>query len=118
MTRSSPHLDKYRTELFSAIDKGGRLAIGRAERRLGTRFDHAYAFATPSRLVVRFSDDPTPPPGWVRVPVVRKPGRSPELRFTGRVIKPLLQRAGLVYPVHVRVTASVEASQIIVKAAR
>lgn len=118
MTASRACHHRYDATLLASIDPGGRLSLGRIERRLGMTLERAFVFATPSRLVVRFCDEHSPPPGWVEAPVVRAPGRYPHLRLTGLAVRPLLSRAGVVYPVRVRVTAVIEASQCTVAAVR
>jgi hypothetical protein len=118
MTSSHARRHRYDTILLAAIDPGGRLSLGRIERRIGMRLERAFVFASPNRLVVRFSDDVCPPPGWVEVPVVRLPGRYPHLRLTGPGLRALLTRARLSYPVRARVKVVVEAGQCTVVAVR
>jgi hypothetical protein len=109
---------RYDSILLASIDPGGRVSLGRIERRLGMRLERAFVFASHNRLAVRFSDDMAPPPGWVEAPIVRAPGRYPHLRLTGRGLRPLLARARLSYPVRTRVKVVVEAGQCIIEAVR
>jgi len=118
MTALRNRQHRYESTLLASIDPGGRLSLGRIERRIGMRLERAFAFASPNRFVVRFSDDVAPPPGWVQVPIVRLPGRYPHLCLTSQALRPLLTRARLGYPVRVRVKVVVEAGQCIVEAVR
>lgn len=116
LTVSQTRRRRYDTTLLASIDPGGRLSLGRIERRTGMRMERAFVFASPNRLVVRFSNDVRPPPGWVEAPVIRLPGRYPHLRLTGQGPRALLTRARLSCPVGARVKVVVEAGQCIVEA--